>query len=68
MAAYDYRCDICDLIFELHHPMAETLDYTHCIDEECQGLLHKVFTPTPSIFKGGGWGKVYGTWKSKGDR
>lgn len=57
---YDYKCDTCVFVFEVEHPMADTMDFHECIDEDCTGLLHRVFTAVPGHFKGGGWGKVYG--------
>lgn len=69
MPSYDYRCDECFLTFEIQHPIAETMDYNHCLTQEdgCTGLLHRMYTAPALSFKGQGWGKVYRTWKSKGD-
>lgn len=68
MPRYDYKCDECQIIFEIDHPMEDTMDFTPCwnsIDEGCEGYLHKMFRPTAISFKGSGWGKVYGTYKPK---
>jgi len=70
MPSFDYKCSLCNFIFEFKHPMAETMDWNTCPNLEelgCQGYLHKVFRPAATHFKGQGWGKVYRTWKSKGD-
>lgn len=66
--SYDYSCDNCQSVFEFQHSMEDTMDYTHCPNEDsgCVGYLHKVFTPTAVSFKGQGWGKVYRTHKPKG--
>ena len=74
MPKYDYKCDECEAIIEVTHPMEETRDYYRCADVVleldgtetlCEGYLHKMFTPTPGHFKGGGWGKIYGVHKGK---
>ena len=57
MPSYDYKCDQCEETREYKHPMSETMDHFEC--PLChEGLLHKVFNPTPSVFKGQGWGKM----------
>ncbi len=57
MPKYDYKCDNCEEILEAEHSMADTLDFHGC--EKCnEGLLHKVFSATPAVFKGQGWGKM----------
>lgn len=57
MPSYDYKCDDCGEVREYTHPMSETMDMHYC--EACGvGFLHKVFVPTPSVFKGQGWGKM----------
>ena len=74
MPSYDYKCNYCNVIIEIQHSMEETAEWDHCPrceengDPEHKGYLHRVFSPTPAVFRGGGWGKVYGTWKSKGDK
>ena len=57
MPKYDYKCDNCGEIQEAEHPMAETLDFHACPDCN-EGLLHKVFSATPAVFKGQGWAKM----------
>lgn len=74
MPSYDYKCDKCGEVFEIQHSIQDTADYEECmnvtraVDPCIGGYLHKQFSPTPAVFRGGGWGKVYGTWKSKGDK
>ena len=63
MPRYDYKCDSCPIVLEYEHPMSETMDWHPCPVELrdgsiCEGHLHKVFSPTPSVFRGTGWGKV----------
>ncbi len=65
MPKYDYKCDGCKVVQEFEHPMAETMDFHDCPSELCDGLLHKVFSPTPGHFKGQGWGKTYREYKGK---
>jgi putative FmdB family regulatory protein len=58
MPKYDYKCDGCNQVGEYEHPMAETMELHICgLCEE--GLLHKVFQPQATHFKGQGWGKTY---------
>lgn len=64
MPKYDYKCDGCGEVEEAEHSMSETLDYHACRNCET-GLLHKVFTATPAVFKGGGWAKMT-EYKAKG--
>jgi len=69
MPKYDYRCSDCLVIFEMEHSMEDTMEWFDCPggQEMCGGFLHKVFRPAATHFKGQDWGKVYRTWKSKGD-
>ncbi len=66
MPKYDYRCSECNITFELEHAMEDTMELYPCVDETCEGYLHKVFKPAAVAFKGTGWGKVYRTYKPKG--
>lgn len=65
MPKYDYKCQLCSLVFELEHEMAETMSEEPCLVETCTGLLRKVFSATPGHFKGQGWGKTYRVHKGK---
>lgn len=68
MPAYDYKCELCNQIFEFEHPMQDTMDWNPC--PECkidEAYLHKVFRPAATHFKGQGWGKTYRVHTPKGE-
>ncbi len=54
MPTYDYKCDKCGAVFEISHGFDEKPPKT-CIDSNCDGRLHRVFSPPTIIFKGSGW-------------
>lgn len=66
MPSYDYKCDHCEVVQEIEHRMQDTYEDYTC--ELCSiGLLHKMFRPAATHFKGQGWGKVYRVHKPKGN-
>lgn len=75
MPTYEYRCSNPECpsaaSFEIKHSMNETCEGDYCLEENdytgetCDGELKRVFTPTPAIFRGGGWGKIT-EWKARG--
>lgn len=75
MPTYEYRCtnDGCPsaAVFEVKHSMTETCEGDYCAEENdytgegCPGMIRRVYTPTPAIFRGQGWAKMT-EWKAKG--
>lgn len=60
MPRYQYKCPRCGTVEEQTHGMQEDPEYKcgmFLTDEKafCGGILKKVFSATPAIFKGGGW-------------
>lgn len=64
MPKYDYKCPSCGVIEEYEHSIKEE-PVLEC--GKCFVQVRKVFSATSAVFKGGGWGKVYGTHKPKGN-
>ncbi len=54
MPTYEYKCEKCGQVFEISHGFDEEPDKT-CPAEDCDGSLHRVFSPPTIIFKGSGW-------------
>lgn len=54
MPTYDYRCDKCGAVIEISHGFDEKPRKT-CLSDDCDGRLHRVFSPPTIIFKGSGW-------------
>lgn len=52
MPRYDFRCDACDVVFEVERPMGATGDVT-C--PTCGDLAKKVFSATGMVLKGSGF-------------
>lgn len=53
MPSYDFTCLGCDLTVERYFTFHED----HRVEcEKCGNQMIKVMSPTPSHFKGGGWG------------
>ena len=53
MPIYDFTCFGCDLTVERYFTFYED----HRVEcEKCGNQMIKVMSPTPSHFKGGGWG------------
>ena len=51
MPAYDFQCSVCGV----------TLEYVKEFGDDtlpvcCSQSMNRVWTPTPAIFRGGGWG------------
>jgi len=53
MPVYDYECIVCGQKQELEHSMSAVGNPVL----HCSTPMIRVFTPTPTIFKGNGWGK-----------
>ena len=54
MPSYDFCCLSCDIEVERYF----TFEEDHRVEcEKCGNEMIKVFNPTPTHFKGGGWGK-----------
>ena len=57
MPKYDYKCDICgdeaEFYFSIHDDLPQEI-----LHLECKGNYRRVFTPTPAVFRGSGWGKM----------
>jgi putative FmdB family regulatory protein len=54
MPAYDYKCNRCGLINELHHGW---YDKPTVLCTYCNEPMVKTFAANPIHFKGKGWGK-----------
>ena len=54
MPTYDYRCEKCQITVEVMHSVSE--HGPKC----CEQPMNKVFSATPAIFKGDGWGGKHG--------
>ena len=52
MPTYAYRCSDCHHTFDAIQRFSDD-PLTEC--PECQGLIRRVFHPTPVVFKGSGW-------------
>lgn len=53
MAAYDYKCPLCDLIIPVQHSVDEQ-PVVNC--QLCDEQMRKVFSAPTITFKGKGWG------------
>ncbi|PKQ28373.1 MAG: FmdB family transcriptional regulator [Candidatus Anoxymicrobium japonicum] len=51
MPSYDYRCENCDMTFEVSHGIHENLEFC----ETCGGEVRRVFHPVGIVFKGSGF-------------
>lgn len=54
MPTYDYRCEKCQMTVEVMHSVSE--HGPKC----CEQPMNKLFSATPAIFKGDGWGGKHG--------
>lgn len=52
MPIYEYECDSCQCRFEKKQGFDDA-PVANC--PECEGIAHRVFYPTPIIFKGAGF-------------
>lgn len=52
MPAYDYRCTVCDTVFEVNRKAGSTAEEP-C--PACGGATKRVFTPVGVVFKGSGF-------------
>lgn len=52
MPAYDYRCQSCDLVFEVTRSLSDTSE-VRC--PTCEGATKRVFSPLGVVFKGSGF-------------
>jgi putative FmdB family regulatory protein len=53
MPIYDYECIVCGQMQELEHSMSAAANPVL----HCSTPMIRVFSATPAIFKGTGWGK-----------
>lgn len=66
MPTYDYKCDKCGCVVELRHAFDEKPPNT-CLEADCKGKIHRIFSPPTIIFKGSGWHVTdYGGGKGSG--
>lgn len=63
MPSYDYRCEPCDSTEEHVLGFYDDHEAVRCMF--CTELTRKVYSPTPAVFKGGGWAKIT-EYKAKG--
>ena len=52
MAAYDFKCDPCDLVSEVVRPMADD-SKVYC--EKCKAEMRMNFSSPKIVYKGSGW-------------
>jgi putative FmdB family regulatory protein len=52
MPNWDFKCNMCDAVIE--HLIKDGDEFPKCVD--CNVTLSKMYSATPSIFRGGGWG------------
>ncbi|MEE8717563.1 MAG: FmdB family zinc ribbon protein [Coriobacteriales bacterium] len=52
MARYDYRCTVCDKVFEVEHGM---LEHPEVVCPDCGGVATRVFDASGIVFKGTGF-------------
>ena len=55
MPKYDYRCDSCDLTYELKLPFGSSVDQ-EC--SQCNQTARRLLTPPALVFKGSGFYKT----------
>jgi len=53
MPFYGYRCDACELEFDVNKPMSESGTPEAC--PECEGETRKLVVPCGTVLKGDGW-------------
>lgn len=51
MPNYDYKCSICGMVREIYREFGED-----SVPTCCQSSMERVWSATPAIFRGGGWG------------
>jgi putative FmdB family regulatory protein len=52
MPTYDYKCNKCELVVEIVHPMSDESEYP-C--EKCAEPMHILIGGAGVVFKGEGW-------------
>ena len=69
MATYGYRCDACELEFDVTKPMSESSTPEAC--PECEGETRKLVLQVGTVFKGDDWAtknnRVAGQMRAKRD-
>jgi predicted nucleic acid-binding Zn ribbon protein len=55
MPRYDFECPGGDEIIEIEFPITAAPVDVRCTT--CGAIMNRVYTATPAIFKGTGWGK-----------
>ena len=56
MPTYDYRCDACENVFEVFQSFSED-PLSKCPEENCGGVVKKIFSAPGIAFKGSGFYK-----------
>ena len=57
MPIYEYKCELCDLTTTIISSIEDYESEVSCRDNDCSGIMKRVFTNPPGIiFEGGGWG------------
>ncbi len=54
MPIYEYKCSKCGLRFEVRQGFNDK-PVEHCQNPDCNGKVHRVFSPPAIIFKGSGF-------------
>jgi putative FmdB family regulatory protein len=57
MPRYDYKCKKCGAHEIISHGFHDEGEHS-CFDETCDGLMGRVISPTPVIFRGSGFYKT----------
>jgi putative FmdB family regulatory protein len=55
MPKYEYQCPGDDEIIEIEFPITAMPKNVKC--KTCGAVMNRIYTATPAIFKGTGWGK-----------
>jgi predicted nucleic acid-binding Zn ribbon protein len=55
MSTYGFRCEVCSQESDLEFPIGTAPSTSSCLQVGCEGLMTRVYTANPTIFKGTGW-------------
>ena len=55
MPKYEYQCPGDDEVIEIEFPITAMPKNVKC--KTCGAVMNRIYTATPAIFKGTGWGK-----------
>lgn len=58
MPTYEYRCEVCGLLFPEHRDVEYRNEPSTCPDVMCFGETKRAWVPPAIGFKGSGWHKT----------